>query len=242
MCLLVLAIGACARWPLVIAANRDEHRKRPTLALSKWLTGDGATLLSGRDLRAGGTWLGSTPSGRVALLTNVREAAPVAGRLSRGDLPLRWLSGQMSATEFLTQHEPGDYGGCNLVMGDFQRSEWTWASNRKIPPAGNFPQQLQSSPDWQTKSLAAGIYGLSNALLDTPWPKTLALKAAMQQALTAAQKTGDETHLLAPLWSALASREPAPRHALPQTGVLPALEHALSSAYVDIPERDYGTR
>ena len=241
MCLLVLAIDACPRWPLVIAANRDEHRQRPTLPLTTWTTDDGATLMSGRDLRAGGTWLGSTLGGRVALLTNVREAVPTTGRLSRGDLPLHWLTGRMDAATFLAQHDPAAYGGCNLVIGDFQRGQWTWASNRESTNDTN-PPLISSASSWKTSLLAAGVYGLSNALLDTPWPKTLALKAAMQTALASAQSSGDEADLSQPLWAALARRERALLAELPQTGVPAELEHALSSAHVDIPERDYGTR
>ena len=240
MCLLVLAIGASARWPLVIAANRDEHRLRPTLPLAAWSTDEGVTLMSGRDLRAGGTWLGSTPGGRVALLTNVREAEPTTGRLSRGDLPLHWLTGRMDATTFLAQHDPAAYGGCNLVIGDFQRGQWAWASNRES--TGSTDHSLISrASNWQTSTLAPGVYGLSNALLDTPWPKTLALKAAMQTALAQAQSSGDEEDLSQPLWAALARRERASLAELPQTGVALELEHALSSVHVDIAERDYGT-
>lgn len=242
MCLLVLAIGACARWPLVIAANRDEHRLRPTLPLTTWTTDAGDTLMSGRDLRAGGTWLGSTPCGRVALLTNVREAEPSTGRLSRGDLPMHWLTGRMDAATFLAQHDPLAYGGCNLLIGDFQRGHWAWASNRESTSDTNDSNGISSASSWQSRLLPPGVYGLSNALLDTPWPKTLALKAAMQTALTRAQSSGDEADLSQPLWAALARRERAPLAGLPQTGVPTELEHALSSVHVDIPERDYGTR
>ena len=240
MCLLVLAIGASARWPLVIAANRDEQRLRPTLPLAVWSSDEGATLMSGRDLRAGGTWLGSTPGGRIALLTNVREAEPTTGRLSRGDLPLHWLTGRMDAAPFLAQHDPTAYGGCNLVIGDFQSGQWTWASNRKSSSTGD--ALISSASSWETSSLAPGVYGLSNALLDTPWPKTLALKAAMQTALAQAQSSGDEEDLSQPLWAALARRERASLADLPQTGVALELEHGLSSVHVDIPGRDYGTR
>ena len=100
MCLLALAIGASERWPLVLASNRDEHRARATLPLTRWTSDQGTTVISGRDLLAGGTWLGCTPQGRVAMLTNVREATPLPARLSRGDLPLQWLNGQISATDF----------------------------------------------------------------------------------------------------------------------------------------------
>ena len=73
MCLVAFAINASARWPLVIASNRDEYFNRPTLPLTQWQTESGQTIISGRDLRAGGTWIGTTPNGRIALLTNVRQ-------------------------------------------------------------------------------------------------------------------------------------------------------------------------
>ena len=242
MCLLALAIGASERWPLVLASNRDEHRARATLPLARWTSDQGAIVISGRDLLAGGTWLGCTPEGRVAMLTNVREATPLPARLSRGDLPMQWLSGHISATDFLAQHDPRDYGGCNLIIGDFASSQWHWASNREFKANGAGPALIQSSNRWQSQSLKPGIYGLSNAFLDTPWPKTLALKAAMKGALDKAVASGNESDLLDPLWAALASTERAAMSELPDTGVPVSHEHALSSALVDIPERAYGTR
>ncbi len=242
MCLLAIAIAASARWPLVIASNRDEFRDRPTLPLAVWITPGDNTLLSGRDLRAGGTWMGCTPSGRIALLTNVREPDPVVGTLSRGELPLRWLEGQMDAAEFLATNDAKSYGGCNLVLGDFFRAEWTWASNRGDLLAGVAPLNSRlTATGWQTMSLPPGIYGLSNALLDTPWPKTQGLKAAMHAALTEAEAAGDASALARILWPALANSQRAAIHTLPDTGVAPALEHALSSALIDMPERGYGT-
>jgi uncharacterized protein with NRDE domain len=242
MCLLALAIGASERWPLVLASNRDEHRARATLPLARWTSDQGAIVISGRDLLAGGTWLGCTPEGRVAMLTNVREATPLPTRLSRGDLPMQWLSGHISATDFLAQHDPRDYGGCNLIIGDFASSQWHWASNREFKANGAGPALIQSSNRWQSQSLKPGIYGLSNAFLDTPWPKTLGLKAAMKGALDKAVASGNESDLLDPLWAALASTERAAMSELPDTGVPVSHEHALSSALVDIPERAYGTR
>ncbi len=248
MCLLAIAIGASARWPLVIASNRDEFRDRPTLSLAVWSTPDDVTLISGRDVRAGGTWMGSTPGGRIALLTNVREPDAATAALSRGDLPLRWLEGQMNATEFLATTEASSYGGCNLLIGDFLRGEWSWASNRGDLLTDAAPlNSHRTTSGWQTRQLPPGIYGLSNALLDTPWPKTLALKTAMQMALTQASDTEssdktNESALSRKLWAALASPQRAAVHELPNTGVAPALEHALSSALIDMPERGYGTR
>jgi len=241
MCLLAIAIGVSARWPLVIASNRDEYRERPTLPLAVWNTPADVTLVSGRDLRAGGTWMGSTPSGRIALLTNVREPDAAAAALSRGDLPLRWLEGQMNAAEFLADTDAMAYGGCNVLMGDFLRGEWTWASNRANVATTPLNSQ-QTASGWQTMPLGPGIYGLSNASLDTPWPKTLALKAAMTSALTQADAAGDAAVLAHILWPALGNSARAALQDLPNTGVATAFEHALSSALIDIPERGYGTR
>jgi uncharacterized protein with NRDE domain len=243
MCLLAIAIGASTRWPLVIASNRDEYRDRPTLPLAVWKAPGDVTVLSGRDLRAGGTWLGCTPSGRVALLTNVREAEPATAPLSRGNLPVRWLEGQLDAADFLATCAAESYGGCNLVLGDFGRGEWTWACNRGDLLAGAARlNSHRTASGWQTMTLTPGLYGLSNALIDTPWPKTQALKAAMQTALTQAELSDDESALTRDLWAALANPERAARHDLPNTGIAAELEHALSSALIDLPERAYGTR
>jgi len=241
MCLLAIAIGVSTRWPLVIASNRDEYRDRPTLPLAVWNTLDDVTVVSGRDLRAGGTWMGSTTGGRVALLTNVREPGATAAALSRGDLPLRWLEGQMNATQFLADTEALSYGGCNLLLGDFLLGEWTWASNRANVAAIPIDSR-QTVSGWQTMPLAPGIYGLSNALLDTPWPKTQALKAALNSALVKADAEGDSSMFTSILWPALGSTERAALHDLPNTGMATELEHALSSALIDMPERGYGTR
>ena len=235
MCLIAFAIGASQRWPLVIASNRDEFLNRPTRPLEQWQTACGQDIISGRDLREGGTWLGMTPCGRVAFLTNVRDGEAKTAALSRGRLVTSWLESRSDASVFasLLEKDKGHYGSFNLVVGDMQRNAWTWITNRAVAPG---------SP-WYSQSLPAGIYGLSNAALDTPWPKTLALKTA----LTAALSTDLITGLLdctapSPLWTALGNRERAPFCALPQTGVSEAMEIGLSSAFVDIPEHGYGTR
>jgi uncharacterized protein with NRDE domain len=222
MCLATFAINASAKWPLVIASNRDEFFDRLALPLAQWQTSAGDTIISGRDLLAGGTWLGITPAGRIGLLTNVRELKNPASPRSRGELIMQWLSGSMDADQFAKQCDSAAYGGFNLVLGDVQTGQWCCLSNR--PQADG----LHSQP------MADGVYGLSNAALDTPWPKTLALKAAMQQAL----KTESEDLL----WQALASRDRCASGALPETGIPAELEAALSSAFVDAPERGYGTR
>lgn len=229
MCLVAFAINASTRWPLVIAANRDEFLNRPTQALGRWKTGHGQEIISGRDLRAGGTWMGMTPNGRVAFLTNVREAQAQAAPRSRGELVTRWLEETSDAQAFAValEQDGAAYGGFNLVLGDFQRNAWTWITNKSAAASA-----LQVQP------LEPGVYGLSNAALNTPWPKTTALQSVLAAALDAPEPDA----LQALLWTALASRERAPREQLPATGVPLAMEQALSSAFVAFPEHAYGTR
>ncbi len=233
MCLVAFAINASARWPLVIAANRDEFLDRSTLALARWQTGSGQEVISGRDLRAGGTWLGMTPDGRVAFLTNVREASPPAAPRSRGELVTRWLEAAGDATSFVAalESDRGAYGGFNLVLGDFEHNTWTWVTNKPATSSG-----------WHAQSLPPGVYGLSNAQLDAPWPKTMELKRVLAAALLDGQSDSRPDMLQTQLWTALANPERAPAGQLPDTGVAPALEEALSSAFVDFPEYAYGTR
>ncbi len=241
MCLLAIALGVSSRWPLVIASNRDEFRDRPTLPLSVWTTLGGVTLVSGRDLRAGGTWMGCTTGGRVALLTNVREPDAAPAALSRGELPLRWLEGQLETAEFLATTDATSYGGCNLLIGDVLKGDWAWASNRGNLAGCAAPlKSVLLPPGWQSMPLLPGIYGLSNALLDTPWPKTQALKTAMQAAVAEAEKDAHESALTNILWTALANRQRANVDNLPVTGVTASMEHALSSALIDMPERPNG--
>jgi uncharacterized protein with NRDE domain len=226
MCLIAFAIGASSKWPLVIASNRDEFLARPTLPLARWTTDAGKEVISGRDERAGGTWLGLNPDGRLAMLTNVREPERCLGEKSRGELVTRWLEGDMDADEFMAHTDSAAYGPFNLVLGDFQTASWHWLTNRA------------ATPGWHCRALAPGVYGLSNGALDTPWPKTLALKQALHAALSA----DTQAALQAGLLQALLNRQRASDGDLPRTGIPLALEHALSSAFVDFPEHGYGTR
>lgn len=240
MCLVAFAIHASARWPLVIASNRDESFERPTLPLKRWDSDSGQVIISGRDVHAGGTWLGATADGRIAFLTNVREPASTKkpAPRSRGELVVEWLQGRHTATEFMARINPGDYGGFNLVVGDWRANAWTWMGNR---PDAAYPVR-NALPGWIYRELQAGVYGLSNAALDTPWPKTLALKAALTGALTEAVDADSAQGLEGRLWEALASTQRADDDALPATGVPRNMERALSSAFVYAPERAYGTR
>ena len=227
MCLAAFAINASSRWPLVLASNRDEFFDRPALPLARWQTAAGNTIFSGRDAQAGGTWLGMAPSGRLALVTNVREGVALAAPRSRGELVLRWLDGSGDAGAFVASIDGALYGGFNLVLGDLQSGQWHWWSNRQPGGVRSSPQRLEN-----------GIYGLSNAALDTPWTKTVALKAALSKALA----SPDQFALEEQLWKALSRQDRAAPGDLPTTGVAPDLELALSSARVAIVDRNYGTR
>jgi uncharacterized protein with NRDE domain len=232
MCLIAFAIRTSARWPLVVAANRDEYLSRPSAPLARWRTPGGADIVSGRDLRAGGAWFGATPHGRVAFLTNVRELnAPDAPR-SRGELVTRWLESAADADSFVAtlRADQADFAGFNLVIGDYQSNAWHWLTNR-------------STHDGQlhVQALPAGLYGLSNAALDTPWPKTLALKKALADALQLSGEPAPRAALEGLLWDALANSERVPAELLPRTGLPLAREAALSSAFVDFADGAYGT-
>ena len=225
MCLIALAIDQSRRFPLVVAANRDEYFQRPSARLGWWTPDDGGPpILGGRDLEAGGTWLGLTAQGRLAMVTNVREPSrPDAQAPSRGQIVPQWLRGTEPTDRFWMRTALSGYNGFNLVAADFQRGECFWASNLHIHP----------------RRLERGTYGLSNAALDTAWPKTTALK----QRLRLAVAESDSVEALAgALFAALGDRRIAADTELPATGVPLPLERALSAAFIRMPERGYGTR
>ena len=216
MCLVLLAWRVHPEYPLVLAANRDEFHARAAAPAAWW---DGpAGLLAGRDLGAGGTWLGVTRAGRFVALTNYRdpgrheEAAP-----SRGALVPRALSRPepLEATLAWLAHEAHSYNGFNLLFSDGERL----GVFESVPGAG--------------RELAPGVYGLSNHLLDTPWPKVTAAKSQLTAALT---RLPEE----APLLELLRDGRPAEDADLPRTGLSLEWERLLSSAFIHAP--GYGTR
>jgi uncharacterized protein with NRDE domain len=216
MCLILLAWKAHPEFPLVVAANRDEFFARPTAPADFWP--DVPNILAGRDLQGGGTWLGVTRDGRFAALTNFRDPGQVrAAAPSRGELVARFLRGEDSSTQYTAwlSAVAGGYNGFNLVYGDL--AELHYFSN-----CGDRPHRL-----------APGIYGLSNHLLDTPWPKVERGKSALSAALHALP---DEGPLLALLRDDAVARD----EDLPRTGVSLAWERLLSAAFVR--SADYGTR
>ena len=216
MCVLFLAVDAHPAYPVVLAGNRDEAHARPTAALARWP--DAPDILAGRDLEAGGTWLGVTDAGRWATVTNVRAPSAVhPDRRSRGALVADFLRGDASPEDYArrVQAERGAYNGFNLLVGD--RADVWIASSRR--DAGR---------------LAPGLYGLSNDTLDTPWPKLTRGRDAFAHAL--------RTERLGPqdLLGFLADETLADDADLPETGVGLALERALSPLFIRGPR--YGTR
>lgn len=214
MCLIVFAWRPDHDLPLVMAANRDEFYARPSLPLSAWEDAPG--LYGGRDLEAGGTWLGIGPHGRFAALTNIRNPRqPPRGR-SRGELPVQFLRGPLGPEAFLRDaaQRAGDYSEFNLLLGD-HRELWLLNSQAGVP--------LQ---------LSEGIYGLSNADLDTPWPKVEKAKALLSECLITPQVPA--------LLDLLHDAQQAEDVLLPDTGVGLGTERLLSSIF--IATRSYGTR
>jgi uncharacterized protein with NRDE domain len=218
MCVLLLAYKQHARYPLVVAANRDEFYDRPTDAASFWIDAPG--VLAGRDLRQGGTWLGITREGRFAALTNFRDAeATLTDRPSRGHLVSRFLIGDEQPEVYLAgiAREGHQYNGFSLVAG--ARDSLCYYSNR----------------EGQVRVLPPGVYGLSNHLLDTPWPKVARGKRVMTELLSGAGELTPEA-----LFALMADRSVADDPLLPATGIGLDRERLLSSLFVS--SEIYGTR
>ena len=213
MCLIIVGWRVCPGYPLIVAANRDEFHARPTAAAARWV--DAPYVVAGRDLEAGGTWLGVTDDGRFAAVTNVREPGKPPGNLSRGCLTRDFLSGKAPPRTFTTDLPGEAYSGFNLLVAD-ESSLW-YRSNR----------------DSDARELAPGIYGVSNHLLDTPWPKLTSAKRRFSEAI---ERLPDESAL----FSLPADDEIVPDEALPATGVSLAWERLLSAVFVRSP--DYGTQ
>ncbi|HEV2131169.1 MAG TPA: NRDE family protein [Longimicrobiaceae bacterium] len=218
MCLILLAHRIHPEYPLVFAANRDEFYARPTAPAGYW--DDAPEVLAGRDLQAGGTWMGITPGGRWAAVTNYRDlASERPGARSRGELVSQFLRSRDTPEAYLRQiaDRAAEYNGFNLLVAD--REQLWYFSNR-----GGEPREL-----------GPGVYGLSNHLLDTPWPKVVRGKQALSALLEDGAAPAPE-----PLFEILADADPAPEAELPETGVGREWERALSSLFIATPT--YGTR
>jgi uncharacterized protein with NRDE domain len=224
MCLAVVAWHAHPDYPLVLATNRDEFYSRSTRPAAWW--GQSVSLLAGRDEEGGGTWLGVTRRGRVALLTNVRapsERNPHAP--SRGAIAVGALQSAQPVGEWLRAQAPrmNGYNGFNLLVAE------PAAPGRGGPRLLYYTNRRRGGP----RSLAPGIYGLSNAFLDTPWPKVVRAVGSFACALASRVDTDA-------LLALMADRRPARDSELPATGVPLDWERALSP--IQIRANSYGTR
>ncbi|HMN43574.1 MAG TPA: NRDE family protein [Povalibacter sp.] len=218
MCLLVLAWKSHPRYRLILAGNRDEFHDRAAAPLNWWQ--DDPRILGGRDLKASGTWLGVARSGRFGIVTNYRDLqAPVEGAPSRGNLVPRFLTGATSPKEFLDDLRGAAlrYSGFNLLVGGTRALYYFSNRGAKAPTA-----------------LAPGVYGLSNHLLDTPWPKLARTRSRFAQLLAEPELAADD------VFAMLGDREQAPVDNLPSTGLPTDWERVVSAPFI-VNER-YGTR
>jgi uncharacterized protein with NRDE domain len=218
MCLILLALQKHPEYKLILAANRDEYYERASEPPHFWK--DVPQLVAGRDLVAGGTWLGITRNGRLAAVTNYRDPANVKPNApSRGKLVSDFLANDLDAPSYLdlVRLEKDRYNGFNLILGN--RDQFTWYSNRSD----------------EIMPLLPGVYGLSNRLLNTPWPKIVRAKALFEEIIHTKEDFSTES-----LFRLLKDQTKAPDDRLPRTGVPLEWERILSSIFITSPT--YGTR
>jgi uncharacterized protein with NRDE domain len=218
VCLILFAYQAHPRYKLILAANRDEFYDRPTGLAGFWK--DAPHVFAGRDLKVGGTWLGISKTGRIAAVTNYREQRTIVqGAPSRGMLVGTYLRGALKAEFYLqgVMRDASQYPGFNLITGD-QDALWYY-SNRN----GNAPRRLEP-----------GIYGLSNHVLDTPWPKVTLGKQRLKGILSEPAFSTDQ------VFDLLARKEKANDGDLPDSGVGIEIERMLSPIFIR--SEKYGTR
>lgn len=217
MCLIAFAYNVHPSYRLILAANRDEFYERPSSSADFWK--DHPQVLAGRDLKNSGTWLGITRNGKFAAVTNYRDPSALKSEaLSRGQLVSRYLTSNPGADHYLTKiaSQVDQYNGFNLLLGDDD-------------------DIFVFSSRGEKQKLKPGIYGLSNHLLNSPWPKVNRSKRMLKTAL---EKKGDA--LEEELFSLLADRNVPPDSKLPETGVGLEWERILSPVFIQNPI--YGTR
>lgn len=217
MCLITFAYHQHPEYPLILVANRDEFYDRPTQDMNYWQ--DHPDILAGMDLEQKGTWLGVNKAGKFTAVTNFREGGNKETDLkSRGHLTRHFLTQQISAEAYLQelQTNGSQYGGFNLLLGD--HNGLYYGSNKGAEP----------------RRLEPGIYGLSNAHLDTHWPKVLQAKKLLQARLE------DNDISIDALAGVLRSTLTAKDKDLPRTGISYEWEKQLSSCFINV--EGYGTR
>lgn len=216
MCLLAFNWNNHPRYKLILVANRDEFFERPSQQLHQWDSG----IYAGKDLRAGGTWLGLHPNGRFAALTNYRDLKnPQQYEKSRGDLVKDFLEGNVKPYDYLKEIEAEmqDYEGFNLLVGDQENLYY-----------------LSNKSSKGVQRLEPGTYGLSNALLETPWRKLVKAKESLKEHIEA------ENFQVESLMKGQHSRETEAPELLPDTGATPEQEILLSAQFINVGNY-YGT-
>lgn len=216
MCLILFSWDNHPKYKLILAANRDEFYERPTDKLNKWR--DYTGVLAGRDLTCGGTWMGIHEKNRFTALTNYRDPTRILKDApSRGDLTTDFLVSNDSPSGYFSEKESklNQYNGFNLLVGDFNQ-------------LGYF-----NNVDNQYQKLSPGTYGLSNALLNTPWPKLQKAKNAFEQVVSA------ESPDVHQLYKIMQDSTLADDDALPETGVPYEWEKAISAIFIET--ETYGT-
>ena len=221
MCLIIFAHRADPAYPLVLAANRDEFFGRATAHAQFWQP-DYPHILAGRDLVAGGTWLGISRTGRFAAVTNIRDPSqPERKARSRGELTLNFLNSKESAQQYcegLREHFD-EFAGFNLLVSD----------GETLCYVNNFENLLEE--------LRPGVYGLSNGLLNSPWPKVERGRECLQQLIQADSPLPTDS-----LINMMRDRQRAQDSNLPATGIPLQLERELSATFISNERREYGTR
>jgi uncharacterized protein with NRDE domain len=217
MCLILFAWNAHPKYKLVLAANRDEFFARPTQRAGFWK--ENKDILAGKDLKAGGTWMGVNRWGSFSAVTNFRQA-PFRNNYpkSRGELPIAYLSKQSDPSTFIEKlaAKAGDYAPFNLLTGNSDTLRYYSNQTNEI-----------------TK-IVDGVHGLSNHLLNTPWPKVAKGKSALENWLQ------DKNPNPMDLFGILEDKSEASENDLPNTGVEKDWEKKLSAMFIESPE--YGTR
>ncbi len=217
MCLIVFSYKQHPTYDLIFAANRDEAYARATKAAHFWK--DHPQILAGKDLKAGGTWMGVTRNGYLSALTNYRDLSVTKENPpSRGHLVLDYLIEESDPEKYMksVSKRAHLYNGFNLLAGTTDKLMY-------------YSNQLSKA-----RQLSPGLYGLSNHLLNTPWPKVEQARMDLQHAINREQITEEE------LFEILKNDTQAPDDALPDTGLPLELERAVSSVFIKT--RDYGTR
>ena len=215
MCLIVLAVGQHDEYPLILAANRDEFHARPTEEAHWWA--DRPDILGGRDLQAGGTWLAGNRRGRLAMVTNFRDAKPPeTGLRSRGHLVTDFLDAAADPDDYLDSIDEDSYAGFNLIVAEGK--DVAYLSNREEGK----------------RRLGPGVYGLSNALLDGPWDKVERSKAGLRGLIA------EDDIDVATLLRLMDDRRKGPADEAERGRLDFDTAHAITAPFIVMPE--YGTR